>query len=237
MAKRSKLLFSLGLVITLAGGVLVYQAVGGRGAEEPESAVSVLAATQAIPAGTTGATAAGQGLIGEKRVPLATKPANALIDISELAGRTAVEATPAGTVLTEDRFPPAQTRIGTLEIPVDKMALALQMPSVPGVAGFAGAGDRIDIFGVSREGPGGPGVRLILQNVEVLNVNGTVLVPDAGLPEGKPLVFLVAVSPPEAERLVYLASFEQLYFGLVPKNRSQVRPTPGIDADDVLRTA
>jgi Flp pilus assembly protein CpaB len=197
----------------------------------------VLAAVKPIPAGTTGAIAAGQGMVASKRVPAGVRPPNALSEVSQLAGKTAVEAIPAGTLITDDRFPVSQTRIGTLPLPPDKIAVALQMANVPGVAGFAGAGDRIDIFGVSRQGADGPGVRLVLPDVEVLNVNGTVLAPGPGLPEGKPLVFLVAVTPTEAERLVYLTSFEQLYFGLVPKDHPPVRPTPGVAADDVLRTA
>lgn len=235
MGKRSKLLFSLGSVIAVVGAYLVYQTMTSRSGSS--GGVSVLTAVKPIPAGTTGATAAGQGLVANKRVPISAKPPNALSQVSQLAGKTAVEAIPPGTVLTEDRFPVSQTRIGTLRLPPDKIAVALQMANVPGVAGFAGAGDRIDIFGVSRQGSSGPGVRLVLQDVEVLNVNGTVLAPGAGQPEGKPLVFVVAVSPSDAERLVYLTSFEQLYFGLIPKDHAPVRPTPGVDSDDVLRTA
>jgi Flp pilus assembly protein CpaB len=237
MAKRSKLVFSLGLAIAAAGGFLAYRAIGGRGPGATSGGVTVLTASNAIPAGTTGAAAAGQGMVGSKRIPAAVKPPNALTDVTELAGKTAVDAIPPGTILTLDRFPPAQTRIGTVQIPPEKMALAVQMANVPGVAGFAGAGDRIDIFGVTKQGPDGPGVRLILQNIEVLNVNGTALVPSAGQPEGKPLVFLLAVSPAEAERIVYLATFEQLYFSLVPKDQAPARPTPGVDAEDVLRAA
>ena len=235
MAKRSKLVLSLGALIALAGGFLVFQNVRGSGSEGTPQGVTVLAASTPIPAGTTGANAAGQGMVTTKVLAAAAKPADALTDISELSGKAAVEPIPAGAVLTLGRFPPAQSRIGTVQIPPDKMALALEMPNVPGVAGFAGAGDQIDIFGVTKQGTDGPGVRLIMQNIEVINVNGTTLAPTAGQPEGKPLVFLVAVSPAEAERLVYLTTFEQLYFSLVPKNQSPVRPTPGIDADDVLK--
>ncbi len=236
MTNRSKLLFSLGVAISLAGGFLIYRAAGSS-AEGPVGGVEVLAATQPIPAGTTGAAAAGQGLVARKRIPLEAKPETALTDVSQLSGRTAAEPIPAGTVLSEDQFPAAQTRIGTVRIPPDKLALALNMPSVPGVAGFAGAGDRIDIFGVSKQAPDGPGVRLILQNVEVLNVNGTMLAPAPGLPDGKPLVFLVAVSPAEAERLVYLMTFEKLYFSLVPKDQPPAPPTPGFGAADALKRA
>lgn len=234
MAKRSKMVFSLGLAIVVAGAFLGYRTVKARTSPKGER-VTVLSAASPIPAGTTGANAAGQGLVAVRAVSPSDKPANALTDVAQLAGKTAIEAIPAGTVLTLDRFPQAQTRIGTVLIPPEKIALALQMANVAGVAGFAGAGDKIDIFGVAKEGPEAPGVRLVMQNIEVLNVNGTVLAPSPGQPEGKGLVFLLAVSPAEAERLVYLTTFEQLYFSLVPRNQSPVRPTPGIAAESVLK--
>jgi Flp pilus assembly protein CpaB len=143
----------------------------------------------------------------------------------------------AGTILTTTAFAPAQTRIGTVRIPPEKTALAVRMENVSGVAGFAGAGDKVDIFGAKKEGRDGPEVRLVLQGVDVLNVNGTTLAPTPGQPEGPTLVFLLAVSPPEAERLVYLSTFEKLYFSLVPKDRSTVRPTSGTGSANALSAA
>ena len=60
-------------------------------------------------------------------------------------------------------------------------------------------------------------VILVMQGIEVLNVNGTTLTPNAGQPGGPGLVYLVAVTPAQAEHLVYLTTFEQLYFSLLPK--------------------
>jgi Flp pilus assembly protein CpaB len=176
-----------------------------------------------------------QGAVKVKEV--AGRPPTALTDPAQLAGKTASVAIPAGRTLTADLFPAAQTRIGTVRIPPDKTALALQMANVPGVAGFAGAGDRVDVYGVSKQGSAGgnPGARLVLQGVEVLNVNGAVLAAAQGQPGGAGLVFLVAVSPVEAERLVYLTTFEQLYFALVPKDRGAVAPTPGAGPGDSLK--
>jgi Flp pilus assembly protein CpaB len=144
-----------------------------------------------------------------------------------------------GQVLTLDQFQQAQTRIGTLKIPEGKTALALQLANVPGVAGFAGAGDRINIYGVVKPGsdPKNPqgAAHLIMQNTEVLNVNGTTLAATQGQPGGSRLLYLLAVSPAEAERLIYLSSFEQLYFSLVSKDAAPVGATPGASIADALR--
>jgi Flp pilus assembly protein CpaB len=106
---------------------------------------------------------------------------------------------------------------------------------VPGVAGFAGAGDRVNVYGLTREGPRGAEAKLIMQNVEVLNVNGTTLVAGQGQPGGSGLVFLLAVTPQEAEQLVYLTSLQQLYFALAAKDRPPIDGTEGVTVRDPLK--
>jgi Flp pilus assembly protein CpaB len=122
-------------------------------------------------------------------------------------------------------FPGPQTRIGSVVIPPGKRALALELGGVAGVAGFAGAGDRIDVYGIDK-GEGTPSVRLVVQGIEVLNVNGVGLTATQGQPGSPNLVYLLAVTPVEAERLIYLNEFEKLYFDLAPKNEAPVK-TPG----------
>ncbi len=231
---RSKLTLFLGLTLAAVGAAVTVVTVRGRSSDAGGDGVAVLYAAKPIPAGTTGANAASQGLVRMKEIPAATQPPDALTDVSQLAGRTATEPLNPGTVLTGERFPPAQTRIGSVRIPAGKTALALLMNNVPGVAGFAGAGDKVNVFGVSKGGEDGAAVRLILQNVDVLNVNGTTLAPTPGKPDGPGLVFLLAVLPEEAERLIYLSAFEQLYFSLVPKDQPPVPTTPGVDARGAL---
>jgi len=105
-------------------------------------------------------------------------------------------------------------------------ALALELAPVAGVAGFAGAGDRIDVYGVTGAEGTPPAVRLVLQGVDVLNVNGTALPATQGQPGSPNLIYLLAVTPADAERMIYLTTFAKLYFDLVPKNEAPVR-TPG----------
>ena len=231
---RSKLTLTVGLVLAAAGGLISFATLRGRTPPAPGDRVVVLYAAKPIPSGTTGANAVSQGLIGTKSVPSGTRPDNALNGVSELSGRSAAQNLDPGTVLTTDRFPPVQTRIGSVRIPPGKTALALLLENVPGLAGYAGAGDKIDIFGVSKEGPSGSDVRLILQNIDVLSVNGEAMAPAQGKPDGPGSVFLLSVSPAEAERLIFLTSFGQLYFSLVARDQAPVASTPGATADDVL---
>jgi Flp pilus assembly protein CpaB len=100
------------------------------------------------------------------------------------------------------------------------------MQPVAGIAGFAGAGDRVDVYGVAKDDGSPPAVRLVLQGVDVLSVNGAGLPSAQGQPGSPNLIYLLAVTPVEAERLIYLNEFDKLYFDLVPKGEGPVK-TPG----------
>lgn len=241
MGKRSNLIVTLGLAVFIVGAAATYLVVRNSddGATSSATKVSVLVAAKPIPAGTTGTNIVTQGMIKTKAVDATAKPATAISDASQLAGKTVTLGVTEGQVLTLDQFQQAQTRIGTLKIPEGKTALALQLANVPGVAGFAGAGDHINIYGVIKPGsdPKNPqgASHLIMQNTEVLNVNGTTLAAAQGQPGGTGLVYLLAVTAAEAERLIYLSTFEQLYFSLVSKDAPAVGATPGSSIADALR--
>ena len=241
MGKRSNLIVTLGLAVFIVGAAATYLVVRNSddGTTASAGKVSVLVAAKPIPAGTTGTNVATNGFIKTKAVAIDAKPATAITDASQLAGKTVVLGVSEGEVLTLDQFQTAQTRIGTLKIPEGKTALALQLANVPGIAGFAGAGDRINIYGVVKPDtdpkfPAGA-AHLIMQNTEVLNVNGATLAASQGQPGGTGLVYLLAVSAPEAERLIFLSSFQQLYFSLVTKDAPVVGATPGASIADALK--
>ncbi|MDQ4132515.1 MAG: Flp pilus assembly protein CpaB [Actinomycetota bacterium] len=240
-AKRSNLIVTLGLVVFVVGAAATFLVLrnddDGATAAPGSGRVSVLVASKPIPAGTNGSALDG-GTVKSKVVAESAKPANALTDPAQLAGRTAILGVSEGQILTSDQFQQAQTRIGTLKIPPGKTALAVQLANVPGVAGFAGAGDRINVYSVVKSSPetrGAPAVRLVMQNTEVLNVNGATLAASQGQPGGAGLVYLLAVNPDQAERLVYLTSFEQLYFSLVSKDQAPVQGTAGASVADALK--
>ena len=114
-------------------------------------------AAKPIPAGTTGADAVNNGLVKTKASP--TRQAGQRPHRRVPAGRQDRHpGRPRGRDPHSDQFQQAQTRIGTLKIPDGKTALAVQLANVPGVAGFAGAGDHINVYGVVKADPdaGGP---------------------------------------------------------------------------------
>lgn len=238
--KRSNVIVSIGIAVFIIGAATTYLLVKNDDDSTTTTAgggTTVLYADKDIPAGTTGNTAVEQKMVKTKNV--ATKPAGALTDISELGNRTASINVAKGQTLTSAQFTTSQTAIGTLKIPVGKTAIALQMSNVPGVAGFVGAGDKVNVYGLMKDAENdqfGVG-KLVLQNVEVLNVNGGTLVSSQGQPGGTGLIFLVAVDPIQAEHLAYLTTFGQLYFALVEKDSRPVESipsTPGRTAENAL---
>lgn len=238
MAKRSNLIVVLGVVVFIIGASATYliSRSGDDDVTAGEGQVSVLFAERDIPAGTTGTDAVSSGAVRSRAVAATAAPADAVTDQSQLAGLVTVLGVAEGQTLRLSQFREAQTRIGTLEIPEGRTAMAVQMANVPGVAGFAGAGDRINVYGLIRPDGAFPAgaARLIMQGIEVLNVNGTTLAGTQGQPGAPGLVFLLAVTPAEAERLAYLTSFQQLYFSLIAADTQPVAPSPGTNLDNVL---
>jgi Flp pilus assembly protein CpaB len=188
--------------------------------------LQVYVTVKPVEAGTTGAVVMSEGRVITRSVRAADRPANAVTSASEISSRVAGATIAAGAVLTSDMFVVPQTHIGTIVIPAGKRALALQLQALPGIAGFAGAGDRIDVYGVSSADGSPPAVRLVLQGIDVLKVNGTGLPTAQGQPGSPDLIYLLAVTPADAERLIYLTEFEKLYFDLVPQGEGSVK-TPG----------
>lgn len=235
LSTKSRIGFFAGLLLFMVGvGTAGYLATrpGQEPAAEPRAQVFVTSGT--VHTGTPGLQAMNQGLVQARTVEPAGLPAAAVTSASEITGGVAADDIPAGTVVTAGMFPAPQTRIGTVVIPPGRRALALRMEPVPGVAGFAGAGDRIDVYGVVQGTEAESSrVHLVLQGVEVLNVNGGGLPAAQGQADGPSLVYLLAVTPFEAERLIFLTEFNRLYFDLVPEGEAPV-DTPGVGPAEAL---
>ncbi len=234
---RTKAALLVGFVIFAAGGTgAAYLASrDSKPSASSSGQVEVLYTTVPIDKGTAGSSALADGRIRTKRMAPDARPPEAVTSASQVSGRVAAALIPAGAILTPAMFPLPQTRIGTVVIPPGKRALSLELASVPGISGFAGAGDRIDVYRVAKGEGVPPAVNLLLQGVEVLNVNGGGLPSAQGQPSGPNLVYLLAVTPADAERLIYLAEFERMYFDLVPSNEPAVvtpgaGPGPGLKA-------
>lgn len=228
LTSKTKVALLAGVALLVAGGGgAAYLSTQEPAADPSAGKVPMFYAAAPVPAGTAASVALAQGAIRSKPVLPEERPADAVTEATQLSGKVAGSAIAAGTTITAPMFPAPQTRIGTVVIPPGKRALALEIGPLAGVAGFVGAGDHVDVYGIVKAGgPTPPSVRLVLQGVEVLNVNGAGLPTVQGQPGSPNLIYLLAVTPVDAERLIYLNEFEKLYFDLVPKGEAPVK-TPG----------
>jgi Flp pilus assembly protein CpaB len=132
----------------------------------------------------------------------------------------------AGTVVVNATPVAAPT---SFTIPEGKQAVAVQMPFVAGLAGYAKAGDIVNVYGnvqikddKAGVNPLPPSSKLILPGVQVLAVTG----PAPGTESGN-ATYLLALDPGQAEQAIFFARFESLWLTLVPKGQPKPAPTPG----------
>ena len=123
---------------------------------------------------------------------------------------------------------PAGAQVPSFSIPSGKQAVAVSVPFVSGVAGFVKPGDKVNLFGTIKPGSPAPKnlaptpvAKLILSDIEVLYSSAT-----PATPAGTPTTFVLALSPADAEQVVYFQSFEGLYLSLARSDQG-ILTTPG----------
>ena len=152
-------------------------------------------------------------------------------------GKVRTSATPRAAVTPAAEQAGAvagQVAAAQVKIPEGKEAVAVQIPKVPGLGGYTEVGDRVNVYGTFKDRqPGGsvkgtPLVKLILSNVEVLAVSAA-----PATAEGGSATYVLALSPDEAEKVIYLSSFEGIWLSLVKDGAPPVDSTPGRNAQNV----
>jgi Flp pilus assembly protein CpaB len=143
-------------------------------------------------------------------------------DSDKQATATTSTTLQAGTVVINGAAPSAPT---SFTIPEGKQAVAVQVPYIGGLAGYAKAGDKVNVYGnLDEKGvgadPAGPATRLILSGVDVLAVTG----PGPGAETGN-ATYLLALDTAQAEQVIFFAKFQSMWLTLVPKGQTpQPRP-------------
>ncbi len=147
-------------------------------------------------------------------------------DDSEKAAavETSKPAPPAAGAVTAPGAAPATPVAFT--IPEGMQAVAVQVPFVQGIAGYAKAADKVNVYGVFKNNGGNtqlkqPAAKLVLDKVEVLSVTA----PSPGAGAGN-ATYLLALSAEDAEQVVYLQSHESVYLTLA-RTDQPLLSTPG----------
>ena len=133
-----------------------------------------------------------------------------------------------------------------LEVPDGHEAVAVSIGYDAAVAALPVPGDTVNVYGVFHQGlpeqvggspaggqdeeaaAGGRGVVRVLSGVDVLGVSGAAA--DAG---GGTVTLVLALEPADAERAIYLAAVEEVWFSLVGADHEPVEGA-GVGLDTVL---
>ncbi len=113
--------------------------------------------------------------------------------------------------------------VTTFTVPKGKQAVAVEMPAVAGLAGYAKAGDTVNVYGAIKQGAGPtnsklktPLVKLALTGVKVLDVR-------APLPGTTgTATYLLALDTVDAEKVIFYAKFESLWLALTSSDQKPV---------------
>ena len=221
MNRRTSIIVTCALVLSVCVSYLVYRAVGNQtGAGKTQPAPQVTVAARDLEPGS---------LIRDVDLKTAvwygSLPKGAVLKRSELVNRAIASAIYEGEVVSESRLAPRGS-VGGLAatIPQGLRACAVRVNDVAAVAGFAVPGMRVDVL-ITGHAPGsnvldGPRVRTLLQNIQVLSAGMRFQKDQEGKPEQAQVVNLL-VTPEQAE-ILSLASNEN-HIQLVLRNPSDDR--------------
>lgn len=254
----SRRILTIALAILMAaigvGVVLIYVKGADQRAIAGQKAVTVLVATQQVPAGTTAATALTEGLIGTQRLPAQSVPFDAVRSITpDLRGLVFSSDLPSGQILLRPILVTAVQAATGLPIPVGKVAVTIQMCVQKAVAGYIHAGSQIAIFNTFYKAPTGSvswscagttfskgatfiHTRLVLDNVQVLAVGQSGAAGSQATATGAfsqsssstsqtTILLTVALDQQDAERLIELSESALPYMAMVT---SSSRTAPDI---------
>lgn len=250
MQRRANVLVLLGLAVVVIGGGLVFLTTRGNAkGGGPAKTVPVVVVKAPVDKGTTTDDLVSSGRLEITNVAPSKKAATAVTSTDGLSGQITIRSLKAGDQLTTDALRTRSLRTQAISIPKGKTGVSVTLPFTAAGGGYAGAGDTIDIYTYqSPEDPGTPAAitKLLVPDVQVLDVSQQVApaVDTTGVTtaangattpraEGENVTYLLALSPADAEHVIFATSFNHLYFTIAPNGDGPAK-TPGVKYDNQL---
>lgn len=168
---------AVALLCAVAAGAVLLIAISRYRASvrASQAAVTVLVANRLIEKGTSGAAIATGGYFTAESLGQKHVTAGAIADTGAISGRVAVRDILPGEQLTAADFAAASGLAATLA-PAQR-AISLTLDQEHGLTGALRTGDHVDVYGgfnVARgSGPELPVVRLLVPNVQILQVSSS----------------------------------------------------------------
>lgn len=179
-----------------------------------------------IAKGLPGEQAFQEEFIKADEIPREFRPATAITAVTSIRAKVAVTNLAAGQVVVDGMFvDPINAQITfSQRIPAGHVAITIQVDAVRGVAGLLVPGDQVNILVKDPDGA----ERFLFQNAPIIAI-GTTAAPQAGdaaaaVNPGSGLVTF-AVTPDAAAKLA-LASSNDIYLTLVPKDNQPAQVAP-----------
>lgn len=176
------------LAVIGTGAVMIYVKQADQRALAGQKAVSVLVATQQVPAGTAAGALLRNGYVQAQKLPAESVPADAVRSIGPATSGLVLSANlPSGQLLLRPMLVTKTAAATGLAIPTGKVALTVQLCLQKAVAGYVRPGSQIAVFNTFYKGKQGDftanctgttwqsdanniHTRLVLTNVSVLAV-------------------------------------------------------------------
>jgi pilus assembly protein CpaB len=221
MKSRSSTIIGAGVALAILGAALVFlyaHSLQGSAGAATGTDVAAFVAKTAIPSGTKADSLT--TYVKGQAVPASARPADALTSLSQIANLETLRNISAGEVVAVSQFGTAGAATATttastdgLAIPAGKNAITVTAPVPQAVAGYVSAGDLVNIYMTSK---GDQSARLLLSHVAVLAVvpaNTPKIA--AAAPPTTDINFTLALSPQDAEKVIFAQTYEALWYGLV----------------------
>jgi pilus assembly protein CpaB len=197
-----------------AAGVFLYTQNARRQAANGEQTVSVVVAKREIPAGENLDALVDGGMFTNKSIPRSDVLPGAFTDASQLQGQRTAYPILAGEQITPARMVgEQQAQGGRYGLKSGYQAVSLTLESQRAVAGTLQNGDYVEAYGTFVDGPNGDQVtRFLVPDAQVLAANADTTGGSGGF------TVLLAVSPAEAQKLVYAQEQGHVWLTLLPPN-------------------
>ncbi|MGQ0679282.1 MAG: Flp pilus assembly protein CpaB [Actinomycetota bacterium] len=237
-SKRSGTVVAGGIAVALLGMLLVFVYAGRvkAGAGSTVGAGTAFVATSDIPVGTRWEDMT--GALQRKDVPGDIRPVNAITSNTQLNGKSAAQTILKGQIITSAQFNVSSS--GGLDIPAGQNAVTINLGTPQGVARYVQPGAEANVY-VSYKGL--PGTRpedanvtkLVLSNIKVLA--NEIKLPTteeaqaaAAAGQASPqaeILLTMAVTPDQAERLIFAKENGSIWLGLVNPGDAPVGASGG----------
>lgn len=159
-----------------------------------------------------------EDMLEVKEMPEENVPSDAITGKEELLEKPAKVTILAGDVITSRKIYKSEEQTGFVgTIPPDCRAISIHVNDITGVAGFAKAGDHVDLMLVENDGTSATS-NIILQNVLLLSINQNMEREKADEQSAieNPSIVTVALRPHEALKLISAAKLGDIYLMLRP---------------------